>query len=78
MNWTWCEEFAMHAKARKFLCMNQDLKHAFGCRLMQCTNRRSHCHNIHDTGFTAEQSIANWKALGVLEPVPYESPVLTR
>jgi len=28
-----------------------------------------HCHNIHDTAFTTEQGIADWKALGVLEPI---------
>jgi aldehyde:ferredoxin oxidoreductase len=64
------EEFAMHAKGQEVPMHEPRLKHALGVGYAVSPTGADHCHNIHDTGFTAEQSIADWKALGVLEPVP--------
>jgi aldehyde:ferredoxin oxidoreductase len=63
------EEFAMHVKGQEIPMHEPRLKHVLGVGYAVSPTGADHCHSMHDTGFTTEQGIADWKALGVLEPV---------
>ena len=63
------EKFAMHVKGQELPMHEPRLKHALGVGYAVSPTGADHCHAFHDTGFTAEQGIADWKALGVLEPI---------
>jgi len=45
------------------------LKHALGVGYAVSPTGADHMHNMHDTAFTSEAAIGDWKALGVLKPV---------
>ena len=63
------EELAMHARGQEIPMHEPRLKHALGVGYAVSPTGADHCHSMHDTGFTTEQGIADWKALGVLEPI---------
>lgn len=63
------EEYAVHVKGQEVPMHEPRLKHAMGVGYAVSPTGADHCHNVHDTKLTTEDGIADWKALGILEPV---------
>ena len=63
------EKFAMQVKGQELPMHEPRLKHALGVGYAVSPTGADHCHAFHDTGFTAEEGIADLKALGVFEPI---------
>lgn len=63
------EKYAIHVKGQELPMHEPKLKHALGIGYAVSPTGADHCHNIHDTSFTTEQGIRDWKAFGVLESI---------
>lgn len=63
------EKYAMHVKGQELPMHEPKPKHALGVGYAVSPTGADHCHSMHDTKFTTAAGIADWKALGILQPV---------
>lgn len=63
------EKFAIHAKGQEIPMHEPRLKHGLAIGYAVSPTGADHIHAFHDTGFTTEEGIADWRPLGVLDPL---------
>jgi aldehyde:ferredoxin oxidoreductase len=62
----------MHVKGQEIPMHEPRLQFALAVGYATSPTGADHMHNIHDSGYTGEDSVDNIKSLGVLQPLPYD------